>query len=97
MGTEDDRRTQNGRRVCAIAWTTFVNDRYKNCADSPHLAVAKPDREGRLRAAKAVANAFHEGCDAVVAIVHGGEEYQPQTHAMMNAARAVAEAGATRS
>jgi poly-gamma-glutamate synthesis protein (capsule biosynthesis protein) len=85
---------KDGRRVCAVAWTTFVNDHYKNCADSPHLAVAKPDRDGRLRAAKAVANAFHEGCDAVVAIVHGGEEYQPQTHAMMNAARAVAEAGA---
>jgi poly-gamma-glutamate synthesis protein (capsule biosynthesis protein) len=85
---------KNGRRVCAIAWTTFVNERHRGCGDSPHLAIAKPDHDGRLRAAKAVANAFHEGCDAVVAIIHGGEEYQPQTHAMMNAARAVAEAGA---
>jgi poly-gamma-glutamate synthesis protein (capsule biosynthesis protein) len=85
---------KDGRRVCAIAWTTFVNERHRGCADSPHIAIAKPDHEGRLRASKAVANAFHEGCDAVVAIVHGGEEYQPQTHAMMNTARAVAEAGA---
>lgn len=85
---------KNGRRVCAVAWTTFVNESHKGCGDSPHLAIAKPDHEGRLRAAKAIANAFHEGCDAVVAIVHGGEEYQAQTHAMMNVARAVAEAGA---
>jgi len=85
---------KDGRRVCAVAWTTFVNERKHGCADSPHLAIAKPDREGRLRAAKAVADAFHEGCNAVVAIVHGGEEYQPQTHAMMNMGRAVAEAGA---
>jgi hypothetical protein len=86
--------SREGHRVCAIAWTTFVNDRYRGCADSPHIAIAKPNREGRLRAAKAIANAFHEGCEAVVAIVHGGEEYEPQTHAMMNFARAVAEAGA---
>ena len=85
---------KNGRRVCAVAWTTFVNERHHGCGDSPHLAIAKSDHEGRLRAAKAVSRAFHEGCDAVVAIVHGGEEYQPQTHAMMNVARAVAEAGA---
>ncbi len=85
---------KNGRRVCAIAWTTFVNERHRGCGDSPHLAIAKTDHDGRLRAAKAVANAFHEGCDAVVAIIHGGDEYQPQTHAMMNAARTVAEAGA---
>ena len=86
--------SKNGRRVCAVAWTTFVNESHRGCGDSPHLAIAKPDREGRLRAARAIANAFHEGCDAVVAIVHGGEEYQAQTHQMMNLARAVAEAGA---
>ncbi len=84
-----------GRRVCAIAWTTFVNERKRPaCADSGHLAIAKPDYDGRLRAAKAVANAFHEGCDAVIAIVHGGEEYAPQTPAMMTLARAGADAGA---
>ncbi len=83
---------RDGLRVCAVAWTTFVNNRA--CADGNHLAVARPDHEGRARAAKAVARAFHEGCDAVIAIVHGGDEYSPQTHAMMTLARAVADAGA---
>lgn len=83
---------RDGQRVCAVAWTTFVNN--GACADGNHLAVARPDHEGRTRAVKAIARAFHEGCDAVIAIVHGGDEYAPQTHPMMTLARAVADAGA---
>ncbi len=86
--------TRDGKRVCAVAWTTFVNDRARGCADGNHVAIAKPDREGRTRAANAVTAAFREGCDAVIAIVHGGDEYAPQTHQMMTLARAVADAGA---
>ena len=86
--------SQGGRRVCAVAWTTFVNDRRPGCMTAGHLAIAAPDREGRLRVERAVARAFHDGCDAVVAIVHGGQEYAPQTGAMMALAAAAADAGA---
>jgi poly-gamma-glutamate synthesis protein (capsule biosynthesis protein) len=86
--------SRDGRRACAVAWTTFVNDRRSPCADSRHLAVATPDRDGRARVARAITSAFREGCDAVVAIAHGGDEYAPQTAAMTSLARAAAEAGA---
>jgi hypothetical protein len=85
---------RDGHRVCGVAWTTFVNDHRAGCEASGRLALARPDREGRLRVAKAVADAFQGGCDAVVAIFHGGEEYAPQTHGMLLMARAAAEAGA---
>jgi poly-gamma-glutamate capsule biosynthesis protein CapA/YwtB (metallophosphatase superfamily) len=86
--------SSGSHRACAVAWTTFVNDRRPACADSRHLAVAKPNREGRMRVARAIAAAFHDGCDAVIAIAHGGLEYAPQTEAMMSLARAAANAGA---
>jgi 2',3'-cyclic-nucleotide 2'-phosphodiesterase (5'-nucleotidase family) len=86
--------SRDGHRVCAVAWTTFVNDRRAGCGANGHLAIAKANHEGRMRVAKAIAGAIHEGCDAVIAIVHGGEEYAPQTDAMMNVARGAAEAGA---
>jgi len=86
--------SRDGRRACAIAWTTFVNDRRPSCSDPRHLAIAKPSREGRERVARAVAAAFQDGCDAVIAIAHGGEEYAPQTEGMMTLARAAANAGA---
>jgi len=84
---------RDGKRVCAIAWTTFVNDRRPGCASSGRLAIAKPNREGRARVAEAITEAFRS-CDALVAIVHGGQEYAPQTGAMMTLARAAADAGA---
>ena len=71
-----------------------MNEQHRGCGDSPHLAIAKPTARDACARRKAVANAFHDGCDAVIAIVHGGEEYAPQTHAMMTLARAAAEAGA---
>ncbi len=86
--------TKGEHRVCAVAWTTFVNERRAGCATSGELAIAKPNREGRARVAKAIAAAERDGCDAIVAIIHGGEEYAPQTHAMMTLARAAADAGA---
>ncbi len=84
-----------GFRVCAVAWTTFSNERRSACASSAELAVATPDRRGQLKAALGIARAFHAGCDATIAIFHGGEEYLPQTAAMLGLARAVAEAGAS--
>lgn len=86
--------SQDGRRVCAVAWTTFVNDRRHGCAEAGRLAVAPPSREGRMRVARAISRARRSGCDAVVAIAHGGEEYAPQTAGMMALANAAAEAGA---
>jgi poly-gamma-glutamate synthesis protein (capsule biosynthesis protein) len=86
--------TRDGKRVCAVAWTTFVNDARSACADSHHLAVAKPNREGRARVTRAITAALHDGCDAVIAIAHGGEEYTRQTDAMMSLAHAAADAGA---
>jgi len=86
--------SQDGKRVCAVAWTTFVNDRRRGCAEAGHLAIAPANREGRARVASAIESARHEGCDAIVAIVHGGEEYAPQTPAMLALARAAADAGA---
>ncbi len=86
--------TKDGHRACAISWTTFVNDRRPGCASSGHLAIAKPNREGRARVAKAIAAAAHDGCDAIVAIVHGGDEYAAQTNEMMTLAKSAADAGA---
>jgi hypothetical protein len=86
--------TQGDKRVCAVAWTTFVNDLRRGCAEAGHLAIAAPQRAGRLRVARAIEEARRKGCDAVVAIVHGGEEYAPQTSAMLKLARAAADAGA---
>jgi poly-gamma-glutamate capsule biosynthesis protein CapA/YwtB (metallophosphatase superfamily) len=86
--------SSGGKRVCAIGWTTFVNNPHASCAQSPELAIAKPTREGRLRVARAIADAYHDGCTAVLAVAHGGDEYAPQTEAMMTLARAAADAGA---
>jgi len=86
--------SRDGRRLCAVAWTTFVNDRRPGCMSTGRLAIVSPNREGRLRVERAIARAFHDGCDAVVAIVHGGQEYAPQTGAMMTLAVAAADAGA---
>jgi poly-gamma-glutamate synthesis protein (capsule biosynthesis protein) len=44
--------------------------------------------------AKAIAAAAHDGCDAIVAIVHGGDEYAAQTNEMMTLAKSAADAGA---
>ncbi|HEY1958400.1 MAG TPA: CapA family protein [Polyangiaceae bacterium] len=85
---------QGSRRLCAVAWTTFVNDHRPGCMTAGRLAIAPPTHEGRLRVARAIARAFHDGCDAVVAIVHGGQEYAPQTGAMLSLANAAADAGA---
>ena len=82
----------NGKKLCAVAWTTFLNA--KSCEAGGHLAIAKADRAGRLRVARAIAAAYQDGCDSVIAIAHGGEEYIAQTEGMMALAHAAADAGA---
>ena len=83
---------RDGKKVCAVAWTTFVNAP-GGCARTARLAVAKEDAAGRQKVALAIQRA-RATCDATVAIVHGGEEYVPQTATMMGVARQAAESGA---
>ena len=64
------------------------------CKSSGELAVAPLDRRGSLRIEAAVARARAGGCDALVAIFHGGREYAPQIWGPRAQARRAAEAGA---
>jgi hypothetical protein len=84
---------KDGHRVCAVAWTTIVNGG-GSCKRSGKLAIAGLDRKGNVRIEHAVAGARAEGCDAVVAILHGGREYAPQIWGPKQQARRAAEAGA---
>lgn len=84
--------TSGGKKVCAVAWTTIVNAQ-NTCAKSPHLAVAPPVLSSKPRIDRALRRARSE-CDAIVAILHGGDEYKKQTSLMMDQAAHAAEAGA---
>lgn len=83
---------RDGRRVCAVAWTTLVNGRTA-CARSSRLAVAHPSAASKTRIEHAVARARAQ-CDATIAILHGGDEYEAQTTLVMDQAARAAEAGA---
>lgn len=83
---------RDGKRVCAVAWTTLVNAP-GGCARTKRLAVASEDAAGRHQVAAAIARA-RNACDATVAILHGGVEYAEQTPAVMRVARQAADAGA---
>jgi len=83
---------QNGKRICAIAWTTLSNSE-GGCSRSRHLAVAPLSVLGKQRIDRAFAKARIQ-CDATIAIFHGGNEYAPQTTLVMDQAAHAAEAGA---
>ncbi len=86
---------RDGIQVCAVGWTTLMNGgNESSCARSGKIAMARATTEGTKRAALAVFQAKKGGCDAVIAIVHGGDEYEPQTNEVMRQARRVAEVGA---
>jgi poly-gamma-glutamate synthesis protein (capsule biosynthesis protein) len=87
---------RSGKRVCGVAWTTLVNADDGPCAKSNRLAVAsvyghtgKARIDHAIRRARAAAK-----CDAVIAMIHGGEEYRPQTTLVMDQAAHAAEVGA---
>ncbi len=80
----------NGKRVCVVAWTTQMNAEGA-CGRSKHLAIASPGRRARVDAAIRVAKTT---CDATIAVLHGGEEYAPQTETVMDLAHHVADVGA---
>jgi poly-gamma-glutamate synthesis protein (capsule biosynthesis protein) len=81
-----------GKRVCAVAWTTFLNAE-GGCAKTVRLAVAPEGPQGTKKFVTALARA-RSTCDATVAIVHGGVEYVPQTPGLLAIARQAADAGA---
>lgn len=83
---------RDDKRVCAVAWTTLVNARGA-CARSARLAIATDSAAGRRKIAAAIRRA-RLACDATVAVIHGGDEYAPQTPTMMTMARQAAEVGA---
>ncbi|MDB5220491.1 MAG: Capsule biosynthesis protein capA [Myxococcaceae bacterium] len=83
---------QNGKRICAVAWTTLSNSE-GGCSRSRHLAVAPLSPTGKQRIDRAIAKA-RSFCDATIAIFHGGTEYAPQTTLVMDQAAHAAEAGA---
>lgn len=83
---------QNGKRICAVAWTTLSNAA-GGCSRSRHLAVAPLTPAGKQKIDAAMAKA-RSMCDATIAIFHGGQEYAPQTTLVMDQAVHAAEAGA---
>jgi poly-gamma-glutamate synthesis protein (capsule biosynthesis protein) len=87
--------SKDGHGVCAVAWTALMNDESSSCARSGKLAEANASSAGRARIATAIAAAKREpGCDAVVAIFHGGLEYKAMGTEPRTQARVAAEAGA---
>jgi Bacterial capsule synthesis protein PGA_cap len=83
---------EGGKRICAVAWTTISNSDGV-CSRSRRLAVAPLTGAGKQRIDRALAKARAQ-CDATIAILHGGEEYAPQTTMVMDQASHAAEAGA---
>jgi hypothetical protein len=86
--------SKDGHRVCAVAWTTFVNARGPACVKSHEIALAPFDKRGLERIERAITRARGEGCEAVIAILHGGREYAPQIWGPRLQARRAAEVGA---
>ena len=88
---------KGGRRVCLVAWTTFLNDKgkkAKGCVDGSSgvkLARAELGKAGISEIDKQL-SAEHrwDGCDARVAYLHGGREYQGQIRPVMEQAQAAA-------
>jgi hypothetical protein len=85
---------KSGKRVCAVAWTTFVNTEAQACPTSGKLALAGLDPAGTRAIVRAIVGARAFGCDATIAIFHGGKEYETQTFGALAQARTAAEAGA---
>jgi poly-gamma-glutamate capsule biosynthesis protein CapA/YwtB (metallophosphatase superfamily) len=85
---------KGGHRVCAVAWSTFVNEPIPGCVDSGKIAVADFRKRGLAQIDRAIAAARSSGCDGVIAILHGGTEYEAQVPGPLLQARHAAIAGA---
>ncbi len=84
----------DGHRVCAVAWSTFVNEPVAGCVASGKIAVADFRKRGLAQVDHAIEVARTSGCDAVIAIIHGGTEYEAQAPGPLLQARHAAFAGA---
>jgi hypothetical protein len=85
---------KDGHRVCAVAWSTFVNEPVAGCVESGKIAVAGFRKRGLAQIDRAIQAAHDSGCDAVIAILHGGNEYENQVPGPLLQARHAALAGA---
>jgi hypothetical protein len=85
---------KDGRRVCAVAWSTFVNEPISGCVATGKIAVANYKKKGMALVERAIPAARAAGCDAVIAILHGGQEYVNQIPLALEQAARAANAGA---
>lgn len=88
---------KDGRTVCVVAWTTFLNDKGKK--QKGCLEGAAGAKVARAELGKAGIDLVHQelgkkdrwaGCDARIAFVHAGREYKPQIRPVMDQATAAA-------
>jgi len=86
---------KDGRKVCLVAWTTFLND--KGRKQTGCLEGAAGARVARAELGNKGIEAIHtelskegrwDGCDARIAYVHGGREYRAQIRPVMEQALA---------
>jgi hypothetical protein len=90
---------KDGRHVCLVAWTTFLNDKgkkQKGCLEGVAPAFAKVARAELGRAGndevhkQLSAAGRWDGCDARIAYIHGGREYKPQIRPVLEQAEIAA-------
>ena len=90
---------KDGRHVCLVAWTTFLNDKgrkQQGCLEGVAPAFAKVARAELGRAGndevhkQLSASGRWDGCDARIAYIHGGREYKPQIRPVLEQAEAAA-------
>jgi poly-gamma-glutamate capsule biosynthesis protein CapA/YwtB (metallophosphatase superfamily) len=88
---------KDGRHVCVVAWTTFLNDKgrkQKGCLEGEagaKVARAELGRDGLTEIHKQLSAVGRwDGCDARVAYIHGGREYKPQIRPVLEQAQAAA-------
>ena len=90
---------KDGRHVCLVAWTTFLNDKGRKqqgclegvAPDFAKVARAELGRAGNYEVHKQLsAPGRWDGCDARIAYIHGGREYKPQIRPVLEQAEAAA-------
>ncbi len=86
---------KSGRKVCLVAWTTFLNDKgrkQKGClegAAGARVARAELGPKGLNDIQTELGrDGRWDGCDARIAYVHGGREYRAQIRPLMEQAQA---------
>jgi poly-gamma-glutamate synthesis protein (capsule biosynthesis protein) len=84
--------SHEGKTVCIVAWTSFLNDKGKKARECVEGADAVVNRFELANSANTSLETtlggkdFWAGCDAKIAFLHGGREYAPQTPQMLHQA-----------